>query len=217
MSSDWKSFQLPLRGGILRGENNIDALTKDIFQTGWFSRVRNYHIKNGFQKREGTQAWQGNSTAQNGSNAVQSLAMYDWSGTRHLIAVSNGNLYRNNSGLWSNITGALTIASGADRQLRWCQFHDGTNAEILGTDNVNTPFKWTGSGNGAILGGTPPTQASDIAEFQGRVWAINTDAGATAVEYSDDGTEDSWSAGQLFHCTRAVSYTHLTLPTILRV
>jgi len=199
MSSDWKPFALP----ILLGENGIDALTSLVYEKGALRRCRNYHLgRNGIKKREGTQPYQGNATAVNGSDAIQSLAMYDWGTTRHLLAVAGGTLKRENSGAWTAITGAVTIASGKDVPIRWAQFYNGTDYLICGTDGTNTPFKWTGTGNAAAFGGTPPTRAEDICEFMGRVFAINTDAGSTIVEFSDDATVDSWGAGQAFHCSR---------------
>jgi len=200
MSGDWTPFEIP----ILLGENGIDALTKPVYEKGVMRRCRNYHLGvNGSKKREGTQRYQANTTAMNGTEDVQSFAMYKWSGTRHLIGVAGGKMYRENSGAWTEIGSALTMTSGPDNSYRWTQFHDGTNANLIGTDGTNTPFKWNGSGNAAVLSGTPPTKAMDVEEFEGRVFAINTDAGPTITEFSDDGTEDSWGSGQAFHCSRA--------------
>jgi hypothetical protein len=204
-----KALPVPPHGVPFLGEHDRAALTSNVYVRGFMRRMRNYHLGiDGATKRYGTQPYQaiGESYMKGtGTTPIQSLAMYDFSGTRHIVGVCGGDLYAYNGTtlVKSAITGALTIASGADSHLRWAPYDNSTNALLIGSDGTNPLFKWTGTGNATVLGGTPPTKARGIAAFQGRLFVINTDAGATATEYSNDATVDTWGAGQIFHCSRS--------------
>jgi len=49
-------------------------------------------------------------------------------------------------GTWDDITGSLTITAGTTNFMRWITFKD----TAFGTNNVDLPVKWTGTGDGAL-------------------------------------------------------------------
>lgn len=203
-------FAIPPSGAPFLGENNRDGLTHRVYSGGFMRRLRNYHLGlDGITKRQGVQAYQATGTAEiQAGYAVQSLGVYEALGTRALVAVAYGRLFTPvGSGTWPwvDITpDAFSFGSEADTRLRYAMFYSGTTWYLIGTDDSSALFKWDGdSGNKAVaLGGTPPSKARAIAVFQGRLFALNTDAGPTILEYSDDGTIDSWTSGQYLHCDR---------------
>ena len=73
------------------------------------------------------------------------------SGTDYIMGTCGNKLAKmdNLGGTWTDITGALTITAGNTNFMRWRTFLD----TAVGTNNVNVPIKWTGTGNGAVLGG----------------------------------------------------------------
>ena len=203
-------FPIPPNGSPFLGENNRDGLTHKVYSHGFMRRLRNYHLGfDGITKRQGAQAYQATGAAPvQAGYAVQSLGVHETLGTRTLVAVAYGRLFAN-SGTgtwpWADITpDAFSFASAADTRLRYAMFYSGTTWYLIGTDGSSALFKWDGdSGNKAVaLGGTPPSKARAIATFMGRLFALNTDAGPTILEYSDDGTIDAWASGQYLHCDR---------------
>lgn len=69
------------------------------------------------------------------------------SGTDYLIGTCGNKLAKQDSldGTWDDITGSLTITAGTNNYMNWITFKD----TAFGTNNVDVPIKWTGSGNGA--------------------------------------------------------------------
>ena len=95
-----------------------------------------------------------NTSAFNSGAAWNSLHWLELSsGTDYLIGTCGNKLAKMDAldGTWDDITGALTIAAGNNNHMRWRTFLN----TAIGTNNVNLPIKWTGSGNGSAL--TVPT------------------------------------------------------------
>ena len=65
----------------------------------------------------------------------------------NLINVADGKLFKMDDldGTWDDITGSLTITAD-----NFCDFENFLN-EVYITNNQDVPFKWTGSGNGAVM------------------------------------------------------------------
>jgi hypothetical protein len=198
-------YLFPTRRGFL-GENNTDAETEDAFASGYLARLRNYHLdgKGAIRKRQGWEEY--NSNAINGSTNVQGLGVWDFSGAPKLVGIAGDKVktFSESGSDWTDITGSLTINAGQDYLWRFCQFHDGTVGNLIGTDNVGSLFKWTGTGNATAL--TTLTKASDVQQFKSHVFAINTNHSAgnrsTAIRYSDTGDPTSWPNDNVFDCTR---------------
>lgn len=70
------------------------------------------------------------------------------SGTDFLVATAGNKMAKQDAfdGTWDDITGALTITAGNDNKFHWVNFGD----DMYGSNNVDLPIKWTGSGNAAL-------------------------------------------------------------------
>lgn len=206
MAVNRREFPVPPAGVQVLGEDDSALSTDRKYSQGLFRQVRNYHLGfNGAVKRQGMRAYRAiGDTPIDAGHAVQSLHVYDFAGTRRLVALCNGALYYWAGTAWTDITGTLTFGSDSEDRLRATMFNDGSSSYLVGCDGANQLWKWDGTASPATgLGGTPPGCAKGVAQFQGRLFVIGTDASPTEVVYSDDGTIDTWGSGQLFHCFRS--------------
>lgn len=74
-------------------------------------------------------------------------------------------------GVLSDITGAVTITDSADNLFRFAKAKNSGGSDIIVACNgVNAPIKWTGAGNAAALGGTPPGNFKHILWRGNRLW-----------------------------------------------
>lgn len=105
-----------------------------------------------FKKRNGYTAL--NTSAFNSGAAWNGLYFLELSsGTDYLLGTCGNKLAKMDSldGTWDDITGALTVTAGNDNHVSWAT-HLNT---AIGTNNVDVPFIWTGTGNGSAM--TVPT------------------------------------------------------------
>ena len=98
-----------------------------------------------------------NSAALNSGAVVTGL--FDWlanSGTRYLLAIAGNKIYDSAtlSSTFSDITGSATITAGANNQHTFASLNN--IIAICGGTTPDTPLQWTGSGNVAVLSGSPP-------------------------------------------------------------
>lgn len=109
-----------------------------------FDRSGSFLKRNGYSRL--------NTSAFNSGAAWTSLHWFE-STTDFLIGTCGNKLAKMDSldGTWDDITGALTITAGQDNQFRWSTFLN----TALGTNGVDVPVIWTGSGNGSAM--TVPT------------------------------------------------------------
>lgn len=78
------------------------------------------------------------------------------------------------AGVLTDITGAVTLTDSQNNLMSFAKFKDGSANDILiGTNGVNAPWKWTGSGNAALLGGTPPANFKYIIVHKNRLWGTS--------------------------------------------
>lgn len=74
-------------------------------------------------------------------------------------------------GVLSDITGAFTITDSANNLYSFATIKDGSNNDILvGGNGVNGNWKWTGTGNIAALGGSPPGNFKHLLLHKNRLW-----------------------------------------------
>lgn len=90
----------------------------------------------------------------------------------------------------TDITGALTITGG--NLVKWTEWQFETTKLVIGTNQTNVPFKWTGAGNGAALGGSPP-QGKWIATWANCLWLANTTNEPSTVYFSNIGDPETWT------------------------
>ena len=109
-------------------------------------------------------------------------------GNRYLIATTSAGIFRRNGNTWTDIEGAFGIS---DARHQFSMF----NNELLGVNLTDNPWVWTGSGNIATLGGSPP-RAKWITTFNNAVILANISVGGTAypsrLAFSGDGTSATW-------------------------
>lgn len=92
----------------------------------------------------------------------------------------------------SDITGAVTFTD--DTKFDFCQVAD---ILIMTTEDRDTPVKWTGSGNCAALGGTPPS-GKYCEEFFNYCFIANTSSNPERVYWSGLFDPNTWTTGSDF-------------------
>lgn len=117
-------------------------------------------------------------------------------GNKHLVRASKRKIQSyNGSSAWSTIS-IITFNSGDDN---FFSFADVTESNLLISSNyVDAMYKWSGSGNQVLLGGTPP-KAKYLAYVSPYLLAAYTDDGITVepwrVAWSDTSNPEVWSGG----------------------
>jgi hypothetical protein len=144
----------------------------------------------GFEKRRGNTAF--NSSPMASSTAVHGLGYYrqadmdEW-----LMAVCGTKLFASTAlnGTMTDITGAVTITTGQNNI--WT--HSVMNDLSIWVGGVpDAPIKWTGAGNAAVLGGTPPNGSWGLTA-NNRFFIGNTAANPSRVAWSILGDPEDWS------------------------
>ncbi len=96
-----------------------------------------------------------------------------------IINVGDGKLWKQDSldGTWDDITGSLSITAD-----NFCDFETFLN-EVYITNNTDVPFKWTGSGNGAVMS-VPSglTKAKNVVQFNNYLFLGNVVVNATTFK-----------------------------------
>lgn len=98
-------------------------------------------------------------------------------------------------GTWDDITGALTITAGTNNRMDWITFKD----VAYGTNGVDLPIKWSGTGNGALWTTvTGLTKAKYVAKFENYIFLANTETATdfhtTRVYWSCINEPEIWNA-----------------------
>lgn len=151
-------------------------------------------LDKGFGKRNGDSAW--NSSAMvSGSTAIQGLGYIKFnSGTEFLNAIAGTKFFTDSAmtGTMTDTTGAITITSGTNNLWTPVSYN---NLQIWFGGAPDAPFKYSGSGNAAALGGSPPSaQTAFVAN--NRVFPISTTANPSRIFWSVLGDpEDYTGAG----------------------
>lgn len=148
----------------------------------------------GFRSRYGDTEF--NSSAMvNGSTAVTGLHYFKTdAGTEYLIAVAGTKIFKSDSldGTMDDVTGAVTVTAGADNHWSTVTF----NNKVVGfggpASAPDAPWVWTGTGNAAALGGTPPS-AYGAFQANNRVFAFRTAANPSRIFWSILGNEADWT------------------------
>lgn len=154
-----------------------------------------------FLKRNGYTAL--NTSTISANKEVTGLYWFELaSGTRYAVCVCNSALYKMDSldGTWDVITGSLTLS--ITHLVDFDTFDD----LMLATDNTNTPFKWTGTSNGAVM--TVPTglsRAKFVKNFQNYAFLANVTVSGTAYPsrfyWSTIKDPDTWDSANFIDVT----------------
>lgn len=145
----------------------------------------------GFEKRRGNTAFNG--TAMESGAAVHGLGYYrqadqdEW-----LTTICGTKIFKSEfDGTMDDITAALTITTGANNIWTFSQMND-LAIYVGGARASDVPIKWNGTGNAAVLAGTPPVGAFGI-QANNRFFIGNTIANPSRINWSILGNPEDWS------------------------
>lgn len=148
-------------------------------------------LDKGFKKRMGDVAW--NSSAMvTGSTAITGAGYFKTdAGTEYLSAVAGTKFFADASlsGTMSDKTGAVTITTGQNNLWNSVNFN---NLQIWFGGAPDAPFKYSGTGNAAALGGSPPT-ANNVFGSNNRIFAMNTVANPSRIYWPVVSNPEDWT------------------------
>lgn len=148
-------------------------------------------LDKGFKKRNGDSTW--NSSAMvSTSTAITGMGYiaYD-NGTQFLNAIAGTKFFTDSglSGTMTDKTGALTITTGSNNIWNSVNFN---NLQIWFGGAPDAPFKYSGTGNAALLGGSPPT-ANNVFGANNRIFAMNTVANPSRIFWPVISNPEDWT------------------------
>lgn len=147
-----------------------------------------------FKKRSGYSRL--NTSAFNSGATWTSLHFFESSTADFLIGTCGNKLAKMDDfdGTWDDITGSLTITAGNNNIFSWRTF----NGKVYGTNNVDVPILWSGSGNGAtwtVVTGI--TKVKWIEVFENYMFLANVELSsvrqATRLYWSTIKDAETWS------------------------
>jgi hypothetical protein len=90
----------------------------------------------------------------------------------------------------TDVTGTATITTNTQTHIAEWQFE--TDKYVIGVQQGNAPWAWTGTGNAAALGGSPP-QGKWVSVWQNCVWISNTSTEPSTLYFSNLGDPTTWT------------------------
>lgn len=114
----------------------------------------------------------------------------DVNGATKRTAVFGSGFYEDVAGTWTDRTGTVTITDGANNLVQAINHQQGSNKYAIYVNGVNPPWKWTGSGNAAVLGGTPPANFTSIAKYHDTIFGSYGELNY----FSDTGDPETWNS-----------------------
>lgn len=157
-----------------------------------------------------------NTSAFNSSARWTGLTWFELaSATRFIVGTAGNKLAKMDDldGTWDDITGALAITAG--NLTNFAIFRD----NLLGTNNTDAPFLWTGSGNGSAM--TVPTgltKAKAIEVFASHTFLGNVTVSGTAyksrIYWPTIDTIDTWNTADFIDIARDDGQTIIALKTL---
>lgn len=148
-------------------------------------------LDRGFEKRRGNTAF--NSSAMvDATTAIVGLNYFKpTSGTEYLTAVAGTKIFKSDSldGTMDDVTGVLTVTSGQNNFWTILPYND---LQIGFGGAPDAPWKFSGSGNAAALGGTPPSAKHGFVAAN-RVFGISTAANPSRIQWPILGNPEDWT------------------------
>jgi len=145
----------------------------------------------GFEKRRGNTVF--NSSAMDSGAAVHGLGYYrqadadEW-----VITICGTKIFKSEfDGTMDDISAALTITTGKDNRWTYAMMND-LAIFVGGNRAADVPIKWNGTGNAAVLAGTPPVGAFGI-QANNRFFIGNTVANPSRIAWSILGNPEDWT------------------------
>lgn len=147
----------------------------------------------GFEQRRGNTEF--NSTAMNSGVDVQGLGYYRQSdGDDFLLAITGNKIFKSDDldGTMDDISAALTINSGQDNI--WVSTVYGDKIIWVGGPDAtaDAPIAWAGTGNAALLGGSPPS-GRFVLNANNRVFIGDINSNRSRIQWSILANEADWS------------------------
>lgn len=162
------------------------------FDTKQANLLRNVYIRigNGLEKRRGNTVF--NSSAMASGAAVTGLEAIKFStGTEYFVATCGATIQRGDitGSTMTDITGAVTITSSATNLWTISMLND----LAIGVGGApDAPWKWSGSGNAAALGGSPPSGAFGF-QHNNRMFIGGIMNNLSRIQWSVLGNPEDWS------------------------
>lgn len=148
-------------------------------------------LDKGFKKRNGDSAFNSSAMVSTSTPIVGGGYIQFNSGTQFLNAIAGTKFFTSSalSGTMADATGAVTITSGATNRWTPVNFND---LQIWFGGAPDAPFKYSGSGNAAALGGSPPSAYTAFAA-NNRVFAISTAANPSRIFWPVVSNPEDWT------------------------
>ena len=144
----------------------------------------------GFEKRRGNSEF--NASAMNSGANVQGIGYYRQSDSDDfLMAIAGAKIFKADSldGTMDDITGAVAITAAQNNIWTHSVMND---LSIFVGGAPDAPIKYSGAGNAAALGGTPPNGSFGI-QLNNYFFIGNTAANPSRIQWSIFGNPEDWS------------------------
>lgn len=148
-------------------------------------------LPKGFRKRYGDSAWNATEMVST-STAITGIGYIKFnSGTEFLNAIAGTKFFTDSglSGTMADTTGAITITSGQNNIWTPVIYN---NLQIWFGGAPDAPFKYSGSGNAAALGGSPPSAYTAFVA-NNRVFPISTAANPSRIFWPVLSDPEDWT------------------------
>lgn len=148
-------------------------------------------LEKGFMKRLGNTAFNSSEMVDATTAIVGAGYIKFTSGTEFLNAVAGTKFFTSSSltGTMADATGAITITSGQDNIWTPVIYN---NLQIWFGGAPDAPFKYSGTGNAAALGGSPPSAKTAFVAAN-RVFGISTTANPSRIQWCILSNPEDWT------------------------
>lgn len=148
-------------------------------------------LDKGFKKRNGDSAFNSSAMVSSATPVVGGGYIQFDNGTQFLNAIAGTKFFTSTglSGTMADATGAITITSGSSKIWTPINFN---NLQIWFGGNPDSPFKYSGTGNAAVLGGTPPSAYTAFGA-NNRIFAISTVANPSRIFWPVISNPEDWT------------------------
>ena len=185
-----------LRKGVLLPVKGVDFSIPATFIEEQRAFAKNMRYDKGLLRKRPGKTDSGGQTPD--SDQIMGYGVLEHSsGTKSLVRASKRKIqkYNTGTGLWETIS--IISYGGGDED--FFSFANVTESNLLvSTNYIDAMYKWSGSGNQALLGGTPP-KAKYLAYLSPYLLAAYTDDGITVepwrVAWCDTDNPQVWSGG----------------------
>ncbi len=182
----------PIAKGSFRGMNT--KLSEISLSPREATSLQNVNLtKETIEVREGNQIFTTTQLIESAAaKAVTGIFQCVLSSTVTAVITGGTKIYSMTAGgVLADITGAVTITDSANNFFSFAKFKNSTTADIIiAANGVDAPIKWTGSGNVAVLGGSPPANFKILLVRKNRLFGFSGEFGYNSALLNGE----SWDA-----------------------